>query len=117
MFRILLIVVLAAAGSSTACAAKQPLSAYDQGWRRVQIQVEAVPIDAVMTVDKDCRIQANGSSFQRFALVSYSFSNNPNLRHKMIVGVPGNLEIRSVENAFANVKDCQQQLQLETPFD
>jgi hypothetical protein len=100
----------------TACATQISGKAYDQGWRRVQVHELMTTNTAATRVDKDCRPQLASAGYTRFALVSYSFGGNPNLRNKMVVAIPNDLVLKGADQAFGNTQDCQLPLRLTEPL-
>ena len=86
--KIALVVVFAAL--TTACTTGPQVSsnAYSQGWRRAQVVAIEKDQLAVRSSKEDCRMALGAEAGKtRFAMASYSYGGNPNLRAKRIVAM------------------------------
>jgi hypothetical protein len=78
----------------SACASlEREAGDYQAGWRRAQV-LEIVCAGIVTpSAIKDCQAMLPpGASYARFAVVSYSFGGDPNLRKRLVVGVSGGVQ-------------------------
>jgi hypothetical protein len=95
---------------TTAFASAGQLSseAYSQGWRRAKVLAIGKDELAVRSAKGDCR-KAVGTQteYARFAVVSYSYGGNPNLRKKRIVAIPNDGEVKVGDWASVSITDCR----------
>lgn len=109
MTKSLSLILWSGASLLSACASlEQEPDGYSTGWRRGQV-LEIVRAGNVMpSVVKDCReALPSGASYAQFAVVSYSFWGDPNLRKKLVVGVPAGLQgLGAGDWVSVNVADC-----------
>ncbi|MBI3383439.1 MAG: hypothetical protein EPO02_12705 [Nitrospirae bacterium] len=102
----------------SACASlEREAGDYQAGWRRAQV-LEIVRAGTVTpSAIKDCQTMLPpGASYAQFAVVSYSFGGDPNLRKKIAVGIPAadrGLEVGAWVSV--NVVDCVLPLKRLTP--
>jgi hypothetical protein len=112
MLKMKLTLATAVALMTTACTTyTDPTSTHAQGWRRAQILVLDKDQLAAQSVEQDCRTAQPASDGEgRFALVSYSYGGNPNLRANRIARMPNELDVSVGDWVFVNVGDCKQAL-------
>jgi len=109
--RITLVVVFAAV--TTACATGPQIStdAYSQGWRRAQVVAIEKDQLAVRSSKEDCRTAFGADAgFTRFAVASYSYGGNPNLREKRIVAIPNDVDVNVGDWVAVSITDCRMAL-------
>jgi len=93
----------------SACANTPAAYSFDQGWR--QGRVVAV-IDARADVsphtDQSCRASTGGrASHERYAVVSYSWGGNPNLRSTRLVGIAADIKVNEGDPVRFNISRCE----------
>ena len=90
---------------------------YKVGWRRAQVQEIILADSVTSSVFKDCRAALpSGVSYAKFAVVSYSFGGDPNLRKKIAVAIPAaDLGLEVGTWVSVNVVDCALPLKRLTP--
>jgi hypothetical protein len=112
MLKMKLTLAAAVALMTSACTTyTDPTSTHAQGWRRAQILALDKDQLAAQSVAQDCRTaQAATDADGRFALVSYSYGGNPNLRAGRIVAIPREVDVSVGDLVFVNVGDCKQAL-------
>ncbi|MDE2403023.1 MAG: hypothetical protein V4532_10230 [Pseudomonadota bacterium] len=106
-----LVVIVAAV--TTACATGPQVSsdAYSQGWRRAQVMSIGKDQLAVRSSKEDCRTALGAdASFMRFAVASYSYGGNPNLREKRIVAIPNDVDVNVGDWVAVSITDCRMAL-------
>lgn len=89
--------------------------AFSQGWRRAQVlQIGTLETAMPGVIAKDCRtVAGRGKPAGRYALVSYSFGGQPNLRAKQVAVVPDAVQLEVGQTVLVNLTDCQAPLALD----
>jgi hypothetical protein len=106
--KIALVVVFAAL--TTACTTGPQVSsnAYSQGWRRAQVVAIEKDQLAVRSSKEDCRMALGAEAGKtRFAVASYSYGGNPNLRAKRIVAIPNDVDVEVGDWVEVSITDCR----------
>ena len=84
---------------------------YREGWRRSQIMEIGQAKTMMQRVAKDCRTELGADApYARYAVASYSYGGNPNLRAKRVVAVPNAMNLNVGDWVYVNITDCQQPL-------
>lgn len=85
---------------------------YQDGWRRAQIVGIGDGQAALPLVNQDCRAESErGNGAAHYAVTSYSYGGNPNLRKKRVVAVPADSDLAVGDWVYVNVVDCRLALQ------
>lgn len=104
----MLVVIGAALTTACASAGQAGTDAYAQGWRRAKVLAIGNDELAVRSAKEDCRKALGAQTeYARFALVSYSYGGNPNLRKKRIVAIPNDGEVKVGDWASVSITDCR----------
>lgn len=102
--------LLCAISLQAACANKSAsLHDFQQGWRQGTVLTVVNAREPIhMHVDQDCRISpdAAATQAQRYALVSYSWGGNPNLRSNRLVGIPADAAVSRGDTVRINIASC-----------
>lgn len=87
---------------------KQQVSAYEQGWRFAKIVSTSEAQKPYKPTHGDCRQAAIGKAdpAQKYVLVSYSFTTNPNLRNTRVIAIPPDQLVSIDQKLRVNIKNC-----------
>lgn len=113
MLKLKMMLVVVVAAVTTACTTGPQISAdaYSQGWRRAQVVATEKDQLAVHSSKEDCRTAPGAEAgFTRFAVASYSYGGNPNLRQKRIVAIPNDVDVRVGDWVEISITDCRKAL-------
>lgn len=110
MIKVLPWLLVSASALLTACATNDDTlyPGHREGWRRAQV-LEVGDEQLVAHAQKyECHAEmgAIGKS-TRFAVASYSYGGNPNLRAKRIAAIPDQVDVKVGDQVFVNVVDCK----------
>jgi hypothetical protein len=103
--------VMTMALSALACACStvdDPPLGFHDGWRRAQVVGVGDGKATLPLVSKDCRANLERhTSAMRYAVASYSYGGNPNLRRKQIVLVQDDIDLVVGDWLYVNIVDCK----------
>ena len=87
---------------------KQQTSDYANGWRLAQIVATSDAQHPYQPTHGDCRKTdaESSASGQRYVLVSYAFSTNPNLRNTRVVAIPAGETVAVGQTIQINIGQC-----------
>jgi len=93
----------------SACANTPAAYSFEQGWRQGRV---AAVIDARAAVsphtDQSCRSGTSGlAGHERYAVVSYSWGGNPNLRSTRLVGITPDTKVSEGDQVRINISRCE----------
>ncbi len=118
MLKLKMTLVAIVATLITACTTGPQVTAdaYAKGWRRAQIVAVGEEQLAVPSSKEDCRKTVGADSrYDRFALASYSYGGNPNLRAKRIVAIPNQVDVAVGDWVYVSITDCRLALKKVDP--
>lgn len=85
-----------------------PSRTYQNGWRQAQIVDVGNGQTVLPFVSQDCRARIEGGAeAARYAVTSYSYGGNPNLRRKLAVALPYGTDLAVGDWVYVNVVDCR----------
>ena len=111
MVKLKIMRAIAAATVTIACAPGSHAltdASYSQGWRRALVVAIGTDQLVVRSSKEDCRTARGAEAgFTRFAMASYSFGGNPNLREQRIVAIPNDVDVKVGDWVAISITDCR----------
>lgn len=109
MIRVIPWLLVSASAYLTACATNDEAlyPGYREGWRRAQVLEVGDETLVARSKKYECHAESSQQDkSKRFAVASYSFGGDPNLRAKRIVAIPDQVNLSVGNQVFVNVVDC-----------
>lgn len=113
--KVISLLLVGASVLATACATNDEAlpGGYREGWRRAIVL--DVGDEQVLAHSKNIECHAQLSAHNRsakFAITSYSYGGNPNLRAKRLVVISDQGAPKVGDQVFVNILDCESKLRL-----